>query len=188
MRRTRRRAPNLDLARLWLFAVIIGAAAAYGVIGFMMAIDAVSLIAFGETEATVISGAAALAPGRAWAAPVVGGVVVAIILFLSDRFKWLPGGRSQAIADVIEARAVKDGRVSMRAGLMSALVSAVSLGSGASAGREGPAVHLGATIASFLDRHFGFNAKDRRTLLGCGAAAAVSASFNAPIAGVLFAP
>jgi len=63
----------------------------------------------------------------------------------------------------------------------------VSLGAGASAGREGPAAHLGATIASALDRYFGLSAKHRRTLLGCGAAAAVAASFNAPIAGVLFA-
>ncbi|MHA7871897.1 MAG: chloride channel protein, partial [Hyphococcus sp.] len=60
-------------------------------------------------------------------------------------------------------------------------------GSGASAGREGPAVHLGASIASIIDRHMGFTAKQRRALLGCGAAAAVSASFNAPVAGVLFA-
>ena len=48
-------------------------------------------------------------------------------------------------------------------------------------------MHIGATIASVLDRHMGFTAKDRRTLLGCGAAAAVSASFNAPLAGVIFA-
>ena len=93
----------------------------------------------------------------------------------------------KAVAEVIEARAIRDGRVSFRAGLSSAAITAVSLGSGASAGREGPAVHIGATIASLLDRSIGFSAKDRRTLLGCGAAAAVSASFNAPIAGVIFA-
>lgn len=187
LRRTRRRAPGLGPARLWLFAVVIGAAVAYAVIGFRAAIDAVSLIAFGETEASVISGAASLGVGRAWAAPVFGGAAVAVILYLAGRFKWLDGGRAQGVADVIEARAVKDGRVSLRAGLVSAAVAAIGLGSGASAGREGPAVHIGATLASLLDRRFGFSAKDRRTLLGCGAAAAVAASFNAPIAGALFA-
>lgn len=187
LRRTRRRGPRFDPAGVWLFAVIIGAAAAYGVIGFLAAIDAVSTLAFGETEKRLISGASALTPGRAWAAPVIGGVVVSALLFLGRRFKWLEEGRCHAVADVIEARAVKGGRVSLRAGIASAVIAAVSLGAGASAGREGPAVHLGATIASILDRRFGFAARDRRTLLGCGAAAAVSASFNAPLAGVLFA-
>ena len=81
-------------------------------------------------------------------------------------------------------------------GLITALIAAArgssvvvleahTVGAGASAGREGPAVHLGATIASIINRNLGFDAKQRRALLGCGAAAAVSASFNAPIAGVL---
>ena len=187
LRKMNRRALRYDVLRVWLFAVIIGVAAAYGVIAFRMAIDAVSTVAFGETEEMVISGAAALGFGRAWAAPIIGGLVVALMLYLADRFHWLKDGRGQGVADVIEARAVAGSRISMRAGLAAAAVSAVSLGSGASAGREGPAVHLGAAIASLLDRHMGFTAKQRRALLGCGAAAAVSASFNAPVAGVLFA-
>lgn len=187
LRRVRRNAPDFRPVRLWAFAVLIGAAAAYGVIGFRMSIDAVAHLAFGVPENMVASAAETLEFGRAWAAPVIGGGVVAALLYLAHRIKWLENGRVESVADVIESRAVMDGRVSLRAGLVSAAVSAISLGAGASAGREGPAVHLGATIASLLDRWFGFSAKDRRTLLGCGAAAAVSASFNAPIAGVLFA-
>ncbi len=187
LRKLRRRFRRYDALRVWLFAVIIGIAAAYGIIAFRALIDAVSMIAFGETEAGVVSGASSLSFVRAWAAPVIGGLAVSGILFVADRLKWLEGGRGQGVSDVIEARAVGDSRISLRAGLAAATVSAVSLGSGASAGREGPAVHLGATIASVIDRHMGFTAKQRRALLGCGAAAAVSASFNAPIAGVLFA-
>ncbi len=178
---------RMDVLRVWLFAILIGVAAAYAVIIFRAAIDAVSMIAFGATEAGVVSGAERLNFFRGWAAPVIGGLAVSAMLFFADRFKILEKGRSQGIADVIEARAIGGGRVSIRSGLAAAAVSAVSLGAGASAGREGPAVHLGATIASALDRHMGFGAKQRRTLLGCGAAAAVAASFNAPIAGVLFA-
>ncbi|MEZ5895575.1 MAG: chloride channel protein [Parvularculaceae bacterium] len=186
-RRLKKYAARLKPVRLWAFAVIIGAAAAYGVIAFRWAIDAISMFAFGANELMLASGAAALSVERAWAAPVIGGCVVSAILFLADRYNWLPQGRAQAVADVIEARAVKDGRISLRTGITAAVVSAISLGAGGSAGREGPAVHLGATIASLLDRRFGFSLKDRRTLIGCGAAAAVAASFNAPIAGVLFA-
>ncbi|MEM8935983.1 MAG: chloride channel protein [Pseudomonadota bacterium] len=176
-----------NVFRLWLFAIVIGAAAGYGVIAFRLAIDAVSMIAFGAPEPEVASGARSLDFGRAWAAPVIGGFCVSGLLFLAQKYGWLKEGKSEGVAEVIEARAVGDARISSRAGLASAVVTAVSLGSGASAGREGPAVHLGATIASVIDRHFGFNAQQRRALLGCGAAAAVSASFNAPIAGVLFA-
>ena len=187
LRRLQRRTERLDVLRVWFFAVLIGIAVAYAVIFFRETIDVVSRLAFGANEEGVLSGAKKLSFFRSWTAPVIGGIAVSALLYFSDKFGWLTKGRGQGIADVIEARAIRGGRVSLRAGLAAAAVSAVSLGSGASAGREGPAVHLGATIASALDRHMGFNAKQRRTLLGCGAAAAVSASFNAPIAGVLFA-
>ncbi len=187
LRRLRRRLQHVDVLRVWVCAVIIGVAAAYGVILFRLLIDAVSHLAFGESEAGIVSAAAELSFFRSWAAPVIGGLAVSGLLYLGDRFGWLPGGRGQAVADVIEARAVGGGHVSLRAGVAAAAVSAVSLGAGASAGREGPAVHLGATIASIINRKLGFTAKQRRALLGCGAAAAVSASFNAPVAGVLFA-
>ncbi|MEL7488920.1 MAG: chloride channel protein, partial [Pseudomonadota bacterium] len=187
LRRLRRRAVRVDTVRLWAFAVIIGVAASYGVIGFRLLIDGVSIIAFGQTEEAVASGAERLSFGRAWAAPVAAGLAVSAILYLADKSKWLPDGRGQGVAEVIEARAVRDGRISIRSGVAAAAVSAISLGGGASAGREGPAVHIGATIASAIDRYIGCSAKDRRTLLGCGAAAAVAASFNAPIAGVIFA-
>ncbi|MCA8895596.1 MAG: hypothetical protein KDA48_10105, partial [Amphiplicatus sp.] len=82
LRRARRKisalAHGLGPAGVWVFAVIIGAASAYGVIGFLMAIDAVAALSFGASEKTLISGAQALAPGRAWAAPVMGGLAVAV--------------------------------------------------------------------------------------------------------------
>ena len=187
LRRFRRRTLRLGPARVWAAAIVIGALTAYGVYGFRAGIDFFSILAFGATEESVASGARALPFMRAWAAPVVGGLIVSALLYLADRYKWLPEGRGQGVAEVIEARSVRDGKISPRTGLAAATVSMVSLGTGASAGREGPAVHIGGAIASLIDQKFGFTAKDRRTLLGCGAAAAVSASFNAPLAGVLFA-
>jgi CIC family chloride channel protein len=77
--------------------------------------------------------------------------------------------------------------MSLRDGLMAAFISATSLGVGASMGREGPVVHLGAAVGSFLSQRLHLGRALRRTLLGCGVAAAIAASFNAPIAGVFFA-
>lgn len=72
-------------------------------------------------------------------------------------------------------------------GFMAVVGSALSLGAGASVGREGPAVTLGAVISAWLAERLQFDRSLSRVLLGCGAAAAVAASFNAPIAGMLFA-
>ena len=77
--------------------------------------------------------------------------------------------------------------MSSRTGLVAALASAISIGTGASVGREGPAVHLGASLAGWMGRRLHLTRSLTRTLLGCGVASVVAASFNAPIAGALFA-
>ena len=97
------------------------------------------------------------------------------------------GKRPESVADVIAASALRGGRIPLRNGACAAIVSAVSLGTGASAGREGPVVHLGATLSSFVAEKLHLGRALSRTLLGCGVATAVAASFNAPIAGVFFA-
>ncbi|MDP6788467.1 MAG: chloride channel protein [Rhodospirillales bacterium] len=119
---------------------------------------------------------------RVLLAPAVGGLIVGALVH-----RLMPGQRPQAVADVIEAAALRGGRMSARNGMAAALISAVSLGVGASAGREGPAVHLGATFGGWLADRLHLTRSNSRTLLGCGVAAAVAASFNAPIAGALFA-
>ncbi len=115
-------------------------------------------------------------------APIAGGLVVALMLrfILKDR-------RAMGIADTIEASALNNARMPLTQGLATAAMSAVSLGAGASTGREGPIVHLGATLASWFGERLGLTPALSRTLLGCGVATAVAASFNAPIAGVFFA-
>jgi CIC family chloride channel protein len=99
----------------------------------------------------------------------------------------LPGARPHGVADVIEASALRGGAMSSRVGLAAAVTSAVSLGAGASVGREGPAIHLGASLAGWIARRLHLTRSLARAVLGCGVAAAVAASFNAPIAGALFA-
>ncbi len=167
---------------VWTLALVIGVAVGCSAIGFRYILGVFQWLWLGTSSEKVLEAAAATPWYVILLAPVVGGLIVGFIL---NRF--LPGKRAHGIADVIEARALGDCKIATRNGLWSALAATVSLGFGASAGREGPVVHLGATIASWLEYRFHLNASARRTLLACGAAAAVSASFNAPIAGVLFA-
>jgi chloride channel protein, CIC family len=95
--------------------------------------------------------------------------------------------RTAAVPDVMEARFTSGRGLTLGQGVLNAVASAVSLGSGASAGREGPIVHLGASIAASACDRLNLPNEARRTLLASGVAGAVAASFNAPIAGVLFA-
>lgn len=172
---------------LWLMGILVGLIAGYGTLGLRLGISLVEQTAFGVTEEQIASTAASFPAWRVILIPFATGCVIAGLLWLGHRLGLAPDHRSQSVADLLEARAVKGGRVSLGSGLYSALLAVISLGGGASAGREGPAVHLGGTIGSLLAGLTGMSARGSRILLACGAAAAVSASFNAPIAGALFA-
>ena len=168
---------------VWALALAIGVAGAFAILGFRFGIGYVQYLWLGNSNENVVGTLASFrAPWVVVAGPTLGGLVVGLIIW-----KFVKERRAHGIADVIEAGALHKADISLRAGLVSAVASAISIGSGASVGREGPAVHLGAAVAAFLDRQFSLRPAARRVLLASGTAAAVSASFNAPIAGVLFA-
>ncbi len=178
---------NRGGGQLWFWGLLIGIGAGYAVLGFRLAIQSFQFVSFGAFHERVADAAANLAWYEILTAPVIGGFVVAGLLFLGREMNWLSETRAENVADVIEARAVRNGHIDWRATGLSALIASVSLGAGASAGREGPAVHLGAGIGAVIAEGLNLPARAARTLLACGAAAAISASFDAPIAGVLFA-
>ncbi|MCK5308698.1 MAG: chloride channel protein, partial [Zetaproteobacteria bacterium] len=115
-------------------------------------------------------------------APVTGGLLVGLI-----NTKVLDPDQHRVIPGVIEALSERGGRISARKALGEVSSSIIAIGSGASMGREAPTVALGAALASLVGQKLGLSEKQLRTLLGCGVAAGIAASFNAPIAGVLFA-
>ncbi len=187
LRHAQKRASDIANYKVWILAALIGLITAHGMIVFTGAIEYITRFAYGEGTRMLASGARDLDAGRIWLAPVIGGIIVGLLLYVARRLNWLPDTRCQGVADVIEARAGPTGHVSFRAGMANTAIASLALGSGASAGREGPAVLLGGAISTALSDRWGLSGKDARTLLGCGAAAAVAASFDAPIAGVLFA-
>jgi len=115
-------------------------------------------------------------------APVCGGLLVGLI-----NAYWMPKGEARVIPGVLEALSERGGRISTRKTFAELTSNIISVGSGASMGREAPTVALGAALASLAGRAFGLDEKQLRTLVGCGVAAGIAAAFNAPIAGVLFA-
>lgn len=171
-----------DQVVLSILAVIVGAAAGLAAIAFRDAIGGFQWIAYGFSHERVATGIAAVPWWQRLLAPTVGGLAIGLFI----RYL-LPGGRPHAVADVMEASALHDARMSLTVGIRIALASAASMGVGASVGREGPVVHLGASLGSWVAKRLHLGRVLARTLLGCGVAAAVAASFNAPIAGAFFA-
>ena len=171
-----------DQVVLSVLALLIGAAAGGAAILFRHAIGLVQLATLGDASERVASIAAQLPWWQILLVPTLGGLVIG----LAVRYL-MPGQRPHGVADVIEASALHGGRMSLTTGVKAAVLSAGSIGVGASVGREGPVVHLGASLGAWVAKRLHLGRALSRTLLGCGVAAAVAASFNAPIAGTFFA-
>ncbi len=171
-----------DQVILFVLAVVVGAAAGYGAIGFRLLVYALQDVLFGNPADYIASYAARLPWWQVLAVPTLGGLLIG--LFVHFVF---PGRLPQGVADVMAACALRNGRMSLREGMAAAMISISSIGSGASVGREGPIIHLGATFASAIAQKLHLSPSLAKTLLGCGVAAAIASAFNAPIAGVFFA-
>ena len=176
------RAKGPSQLQFWLIALAIGVAAGIAALFFRKGIAALQTFLYGSDDLRLASVAGDLPWWWVLAVPIGGGLVVGLILH-----RFTPDGRVRAVADVIEGAAMQEGRVEVRAGLASAAASLITLGSGGSSGREGPVVHLAAVIATLISNRINASGLTGRDLLGCAVAGAVSASFNAPIAGAIFA-
>jgi CIC family chloride channel protein len=114
--------------------------------------------------------------------PALGGLLVGPLVYFFAR-----EAKGHGVPEVMEAVALKGGRIRPRVALVKSLASALSIGSGGSVGREGPIVQIGSALGSSLGQALNLSEKRIRTLVACGAAGGIAATFNAPIAGVIFA-
>jgi len=169
--------------QFWFIALALGGASGLAAIGFRAGIEWLQAALYGTDDVAMLHSFAASLPWY-WllGLPVAGGLVVGLLL---DRFT--EDGRVRSVAEVIEGAALREGRVERKRGLISALASMITLSTGGSTGREGPVVHLASVFATYVSSWIRADGITGRDLLGCAVAAAVSASFNAPIAGALFA-
>lgn len=176
-----RRVVRNEHLTLGVLAFAVGVAAAYGALVFRIGVGKIQEVSFGFSLEEIALVAGGLPWWQVVAVPAIGGLIVGLILKLHGL------GRAQSISHVIEASALKGGRMSLKDGIVSTAVHILSLGFGASTGREGPVVHLGATLGAWLSERLGLDRSQSRTLLACGVAAATGSLFNAPVAGAVFA-
>jgi CIC family chloride channel protein len=116
------------------------------------------------------------------ALPLAGAVALGLLLH-----RLAAPDRKVGIAHVMERLNYHQGYISVRSALLQFVTGVVTVVTGQSAGREGPAVHLGAAFSSLMGQWMRLPNNSIRTLVACGCAAAISASFNTPISGVIFA-
>lgn len=168
--------------QFWALGLAIGVAAGFATVLFRIGISALQQFIYGESDKQLASAASELPWIWVLIVPIVGGFLTGQILR-----RFTPDGLPRGVAHAIEGAALRDGKVEGKAGLASALASFITLSTGGSTGREGPVVHLAAVISSKVSRIIRADGVTARDLLGCAVASAVAASFNAPIAGTLFA-
>ena len=114
--------------------------------------------------------------------PMAGGLILGPFIYMFAR-----EARGEGPPEVMKAIAVGKGRIRQRVSIAKIIASSICIGSGGSVGREGPIVQIGASIGSTIGQRFKLSDEWVKTLLLCGAAGGVSATFNAPIAGAFFA-
>jgi CIC family chloride channel protein len=117
-----------------------------------------------------------------WLSPVLGGLVV---VFLVQRFA--PEAKGHGVPEVMDAVFYKRGNIRGLVAVIKSLASALSIGSGAAVGREGPIIQIGAALGSAFSQAIGLATGQKITLLAAGAGAGIAATFNTPLGGVLFA-
>lgn len=115
-------------------------------------------------------------------APMLGGLIVGILVY-----KFAHEVKGHGVPEVMGAMLKEDGKIRPRVGIVKILASSITIGSGGSAGREGPIVQIGATGGSAIGQALDLSANDTRALLACGAGAGIAATFNAPLGGIIFA-
>ncbi len=170
-----------DEISLVILAALLGVAAGLIVVAMNQASQWAHEILFGLRPETRLSAQAALSPLRALLPPSVGGLAMGCLTLALVR--WMP----RRAVDPIEANALYGGRMSMRDSLAVVLQTLLSNGVGASVGLEAGYTQIGSAVGSGLGRLFRVRRADLRLLVGCGAAGAIAAAFNAPLTGAFYA-
>jgi len=154
-----------------ILALVIGALTGLAVVAFIMLTERLGMRLY----------PAGGAPWRRLLFPVVGSLGIGYLLY-----RYFPNARGSGVPQTKAALFAREGRITLRTVLGKFFCTSATLASGIPLGREGPAVQVGAGIASVLGRFLGLRSEQVKNLIPVGAAAAIAAAFNTPLAAVVF--
>ncbi|MEM6330469.1 MAG: chloride channel protein [Planctomycetota bacterium] len=163
-----------------LLAGVVGLLAGFGAKLFSLIIELVEEYTFGAASHGLIE-------SPWWAAGLVLSPIGGLLAVSWFTRRFAPEAQGAGVPEVITAVARHDGAIRPRVALVKVLASGVTIGTGGSVGREGPIVQIGSALGSAAGQLLQLSAKNIKVLVAAGAAAGISATFNAPLAGVIFA-
>ena len=166
--------------RLTLLAVLVGLLGGFASILFKLMIHFFQNL-FWRAE-SIISVVASQPWYLTILIPAAGALLISPLIYYGAR-----EAKGHGVPEIMESLVFRGGRIRTKVVAIKALASSICIASGGSVGREGPIVQISSTIASSIGRLFRIQEKGLRTLVAAGAAAGIGATFNAPIAGALFA-
>lgn len=180
VQRWKARAPQQGAVFRLVFAAALGLCTGYGALLFRLLIHNLTRLAYPADMA--LSKLRALPWWRKLLPPAVGGAIVGPAVRLLA-----PEAKGHGVPEVKDACENLGGRIRTRVAVVKTLASGITIGSGGSVGREGPIVQIGSSLGSAFGRFIGLRGRGLVDFVAAGAAAGIAATFNAPIAGVVFA-
>jgi CIC family chloride channel protein len=163
---------------LILLAVIVGLLTGFGSVGFILLLRHLTDFA----QNTVAGALGWFGPASVVLLPTLGGLLAGPLIV-----RFAKEAKGHGVPEVMTALATRAGRIRKRVVFVKVIGSALTIGFGGAAGREGPMVQIGSGIGSAVGQQAGLPGRQVRTMVACGAAGGVAATFNAPIAGAIFA-
>jgi len=161
-----------------VLALVVGVIAGFGAVIFRKLIQLIQGVAFGGGERWL----AFLGDAHIVLIPALGGLIFGPLVYWFAR-----EAKGHGVPEVMVAMIDREGKIRPRVALVKILSSALCIGTGGSVGREGPIVQIGSTFGSYIGQKLKLSSEWIKTLVACGAAGGISATFNAPFAGVFFA-
>lgn len=171
---------------LCMLALVVGVVTGYGAVVFRALVALIHNVAFYGVFSINYDANLLTAPST-WGplvilVPVIGGLFV---VFLVNTFA--PEAKGHGVPEVMNAIYFEQGRIRPMVALVKSVASSLSIGTGASVGREGPIIQIGSSLGSSIAQMFNLQTGQRITLLAAGAGAGIAATFNTPLGAVLFA-
>jgi CIC family chloride channel protein len=167
-----------ESATIMFTALVVGIGSGLGAVVFRRLIEGVKVLAYDGLGGLLRN----IAPLHLVIIPALGGLVVGPLIHRFAR-----EAKGHGVPEVMEAVALRGGRIRPRVAVVKSLASAICIGTGGSVGREGPIAQIGSALGSTIGQALKLSDERVRNLVACGAASGIAATFNAPIAGSIFA-
>jgi len=167
-----------DASYFLVFSILVGTGTAFGAIFFRWLIMQINNLFFVKGENLL----GFMGHYYIIIIPAIGGLLVGPIVHFFAR-----EAKGHGVPEVINAMVTNGGRIRPRVAVIKTLASAICIGSGGSAGREGPIIQIGSALGSSIGQLFNMTEEKTKTLVACGAGAGIAATFNAPLGGIFFA-